>query len=64
MTQSSSLGISVYQGGDDAPREAQLKAYQAAMWTGFWFGILCGCWTVLDLVYKRTDVYWDFSQVR
>lgn len=41
--QSPSLGVSVDQGGDDAPREAQLKAYQAAMWTGFAFGILCGC---------------------
>ncbi|KAF8479545.1 major facilitator superfamily domain-containing protein [Russula ochroleuca] len=39
--QSSSLGVSGDQGGDDAPREAQLKAYQAAMWTGFAFGILC-----------------------
>jgi hypothetical protein len=45
--QSSSLGVSVDQGGgDDAPPVAQLKAYQAAMWTGFAFGILCRCWTV------------------
>jgi hypothetical protein len=42
--QSSSLGVSLDQrGGDDAPPAAQLKAYQAAMWTGFAFGILCGC---------------------
>jgi predicted MFS family arabinose efflux permease len=41
--QSGSLGVSVDLGGDDAPRAAQLKAYQAAMWTGFAFGILCGC---------------------
>src|SRR6266478_6330838 len=40
-TQSSSLGVSLDQGGNDAPLEAQLKAYQAAMWTGFAFGILC-----------------------
>jgi hypothetical protein len=41
--QSSSLGVSGDQGRDDAPRESQPKAYQAAMWTGFAFGILCGC---------------------
>ena len=44
--QSSRVGASVDQGRggeDDAPRSAQLKAYQAAMWTGFAFGIVCGC---------------------
>jgi hypothetical protein len=53
--QSSSPDASVDRGSDDAPPAAQLKAYQAAMWTGFAFGILCGCWIVLDLdlVYKR-----------
>jgi hypothetical protein len=41
--QSRHLGVSVDQEGDDAPMAAQLKAYQAAMWTGFMFGILCTC---------------------
>ena len=42
--QSSRLGVPVDQGGDDAPPLVpQLKAYQAAMWTGFAFGMLCGC---------------------
>jgi hypothetical protein len=40
--QSSRLGVAVDQEGD-APQASQLKAYQAAMWTGFAFGILCGC---------------------
>ena len=39
--QSSSRGVSLDQGSDDAPPAAQLRAYQAAMWTGFAFGILC-----------------------
>lgn len=39
--QSSSLGVSLDQGSDGAPPAVQLKAYQAAMWTGFAFGILC-----------------------
>ncbi|KAN0121010.1 efflux transporter [Russula decolorans] len=39
--QSNSLGVSLDKGSDDAPPAAQLKAYQAAMWTGFAFGILC-----------------------
>jgi hypothetical protein len=48
--QSSSLGVSLDQGSDDAPPAAQLKAYQAAMWTGFAFGILCEFWILpLDL---------------
>jgi hypothetical protein len=42
--QSSSLGVSLDQGSGDAPPAAQLKAYQAAMWTGFAFGILCEFW--------------------
>jgi hypothetical protein len=42
--QSSSLGIPLGQGNDDGPPAAQLKAYQAAMWTGFAFGILCEYW--------------------
>ena len=42
--QSSSLGVSLDQGSDDAPPAAQLKAYRAAMWTGFAFGILCELW--------------------
>ena len=42
--QSSSLGVSLDQGSDDEPPAAQLKAYRAAMWTGFAFGILCEFW--------------------
>src|ERR1700747_3411730 len=46
-TQSSRLGIPAdLQGGesgDAASRAAQLKAYQAAMWTGFALGMFCGC---------------------
>ena len=40
--QSSGLGVSLDQEGDDAPPAAQLKAYQAAVWIGLAFGILCG----------------------
>ena len=63
--QSSSLGVSVDQGGDDAPQAAQLKAYQAAMWTGFAFGILCACWTALDLGLglRTTDVFIRYNVV-
>ena len=43
--QSNLLGVVLEQGGDGAPLAAQLKAYQAAMWTGFAFGIFCGCLT-------------------
>jgi hypothetical protein len=39
--QSRRLDVSVDQGGDNAPMAAQLKAYQAAMWTGFSFEVLC-----------------------
>lgn len=42
--QSSSLGIPLGQGSDDEPPAAQLKAYRAAMWTGFAFGMLCEFW--------------------
>ena len=48
--QSSLLRVPVDQGGNGAPLAAQLKAYQAAMWTGFAFGILSGCWKLLDRV--------------
>jgi hypothetical protein len=44
-TQSSLLGVPAEQGGNGVPLAAQLKAYQAAMWTGFAFGIFCGCLT-------------------
>jgi hypothetical protein len=47
--QSRHLGVSVDPEGDNAPMEAQLKAYQAAMWTGFVFGILCACLRYLRL---------------
>ena len=39
--QSSRLGVVLDVHGDNAPQPAQLKAYKAAMWTGFSFGILC-----------------------
>ncbi|KAI0251788.1 putative efflux transporter [Lactifluus subvellereus] len=39
--QSRRLGVSVDREGDNAPMEAQLKAYKAAMWMGFAFGVLC-----------------------
>ena len=42
-TQSRRLGVSVNRKGDNAPMEAQLKAYKAAMWTAFAFGVLCTC---------------------
>jgi hypothetical protein len=64
--QSSSLGVSLVQGSDDAPPAAQLKAYQAAMWTGFAFGILCEFWiptttTRLGSWFQQTtDAYWFF----
>jgi hypothetical protein len=41
--QSSRLGVVLDVQRDNAPRSAQLKAYKAAMWTGFSFGILCAC---------------------
>ena len=47
--QSSLLGVTLDAQGDNAPRPAQLKAYKAAMWTGFSFGILCAyCVTAPD----------------
>lgn len=57
--QSSLLGVTMEQGVNGAPLEAQLKAYQAAMWTGFAFGIFCGCFDLglgsflgVSLVYR------------
>jgi hypothetical protein len=41
--QSSHLGVVLDAQRDNAPMPAQLKAYQAAMWTGFAFGLLCAC---------------------
>ncbi|KAH9072349.1 efflux transporter [Lactarius deliciosus] len=40
-TQSRRLGVVADAQGDNVPLPAQLKAYKAAMWTGFTFGILC-----------------------
>lgn len=34
------MGVTLDLSGDNAPKEAQLKAYQAAEWTAFAFGIL------------------------
>ncbi len=41
--QSSRLGFALDAQGDNAPLPAQLKAYKAAMWTGFSFGTLGAC---------------------
>ena len=49
--QSSRLGVILDAQGDNAPLPAQLKAYKAAMWTGFSFGILCAyCVTAPDRI--------------
>ena len=42
-TQSKHLGVTPDAQADNVPLPAQLKAYKAAMWTGFAFGILCAC---------------------
>ncbi|KAI0306084.1 hypothetical protein B0F90DRAFT_1695908 [Multifurca ochricompacta] len=39
--ESNRLGVAMDRGGDDAPLPAQLKAFKAAMWTGFAFCVLC-----------------------
>ncbi|TFY77723.1 hypothetical protein EWM64_g6288 [Hericium alpestre] len=39
-SQSRDLGVAVNDAGTNAPRPAQLKAYQAAEWAAFAFGIL------------------------
>ena len=39
--QSSRLGVVLDVQRDNAPRSAQPEAYEAAMWTGFSFGIFC-----------------------
>jgi hypothetical protein len=50
--QSSRLGVVLDTQGDNAPLPAQLKAYKAAMWTGFSFGILCAyCVTAPDRMF-------------
>jgi MFS family permease len=48
--QSSHLGVVLDEQRDNAPLPAQLKAYKAAMWTGFAFGLLC---TILCVVFLR-----------
>lgn len=40
-TQSKHFGVMPDAQADNVPLPAQLKAYKAAMWTGFAFGILC-----------------------
>ena len=46
--QSKHLGVTPDAQADNAPLPAQLKAYKAAMWTGFAFGILCACFAFFD----------------
>ena len=41
--QSNHLGVVLDAQRDNAPLPAKLKAYKAAMWTGFSFGLLCAC---------------------
>jgi hypothetical protein len=48
--QSRRLDVVLDAQGDNAPLPAQLKAYKAAMWTGFSFGLLC---TILGVVFLR-----------
>lgn len=48
--QSSRLGVALNAQGDNGPMPAQLKAYKAAMWTGFAFGLLC---TILCVIFLR-----------
>ena len=45
-TQSGRLGVTPDAQADNVPLPVQLKAYKAAMWTGFAFGILCACCVV------------------
>jgi hypothetical protein len=45
-TQSRHLGVTPDAQADNVPLPAQLKAYKAAMWTGFAFGALCKCFCV------------------
>ncbi|KAI9433576.1 putative efflux transporter [Lactarius indigo] len=49
-TQSKRLGVVADAQGDNVPLPAQLKAYKAAMWTGFAFGLLC---TILCVIFLR-----------
>ncbi|KAH9000087.1 major facilitator superfamily domain-containing protein [Lactarius akahatsu] len=49
-TQSRRLGVVADAQGDNVPLPAQLKAYKAAMWTGFTFGLLC---TILCVIFLR-----------
>jgi len=42
-TQSRQLGVAADAQGDNIPLPAQLKAYKAAMWTGFAFSVVCAC---------------------
>ncbi|KAI0272298.1 efflux transporter [Gloeopeniophorella convolvens] len=47
------LGVIVDHEADNAPLPAQLKAYKAAMWTGFAFGIVC---TMLSVFLRGVGV--------
>ncbi|KAH9052314.1 efflux transporter [Lactarius vividus] len=49
-TQSRRLGVVADAQADNVPLPAQLKAYKAAMWTGFAFGLLC---TILCVIFLR-----------
>ncbi|EJF56000.1 efflux transporter [Dichomitus squalens LYAD-421 SS1] len=47
--QAESLGVTLNQGGTNAPKSAQLTAYKDAMWSGFAFGLFGFLLTVLFL---------------
>lgn len=50
--QSRRLGVTPDAQADNAPLPAQLKAYKAAMWTGFAFGMLCACFCVFLFLFE------------
>jgi predicted MFS family arabinose efflux permease len=57
-TQSRRFGVVPDAQADNVPLPAQLKAYKAAMWTGFAFGVLCACCC------SPTNFYSSSSQAR
>jgi len=65
--QSGRLGVSAglqggeSESGDAASRAAQLKAYQAAMWTGFALGMFC---TILCLFLHGVGVVGEVSAAK
>ena len=58
MAQSKQLGVTPDADADNVPLLAQLKAYRAAMWTGFAFGMFCAC-LLLDLKTSGTRLIYS-----